>query len=243
MRTPAILLTLVLATPALAALPEAKPETLGFDPSRLARVEDAIARAVGEKKVPGAVVVVGRRGKVALAKAFGRRSVEPIDEPMTRDTVFDMASLTKPIATATSVMVLLERGRFRLGDRVVNYLPELKGKRQGRDHDRSTAPAPLGPDPRRPDLGLRRRAGVGLAEDRRVEPSGAARREVSSTATSGSSCSADWSRRSRASRSTSSPGRRSSTRWGWSTPASVPSGGRPTSRRPSPGSPPPSGKA
>ena len=50
-----------------------------------------------------------------------------MDEPMTRDTVFDMASLTKPVATATSVMVLLERGKFRLGDKVVTYLPELKG--------------------------------------------------------------------------------------------------------------------
>ncbi len=115
----------------LAALPEARPEALGFDPARLARVEDAIARAVGEKKVPGAVVVVGRRGKVALARAYGRRSVEPTDEAMTRDTAFDLASLTKPIATATSVMLLLERGKFRLGDRVVAHLPELKG--QGKD--------------------------------------------------------------------------------------------------------------
>jgi len=120
-------LGLTLSAPALAALPEAKPEAVGFDPSRLARVDDAIARAVGEKKVPGAVVVVGRRGKVALARAYGRRSVEPMDEPMTRDTVFDLASLTKPVATATSAMVLLERGKFRLEDRVVAYLPELKG--------------------------------------------------------------------------------------------------------------------
>ena len=121
------LLTLALARPAPAGLPEAKPEAVGFDPSRLARVEEAVARAVAEKKVPGAVVLVGRRGKVALAKAFGKRSVEPVDEPMTRDTVFDMASLTKPVATATSIMVLLERGKFRLGDRMVTHLPEMKG--------------------------------------------------------------------------------------------------------------------
>jgi uncharacterized protein YbbC (DUF1343 family)/CubicO group peptidase (beta-lactamase class C family) len=128
MRIPIVfLLALDLGSPCFAGLPEAKPEAVGFDPSRLTRVEDAISRAIGEKKVPGAVVVVGRRGKVVLAKAFGRRSVEPMDEPMTRDTVFDMASLTKPIATATSVMVLLERGKFRLKDRVVNSLPELKG--------------------------------------------------------------------------------------------------------------------
>jgi len=117
----------LLAAEGLAALPEARPEALGFDPSRLARVEDAIARAVGEKKIPGAVVVVGRRGKIALARAYGKRSVEPMDETMTRDTAFDLASLTKPIATATSVMILLERGKFRLGDRVVQHLPELKG--------------------------------------------------------------------------------------------------------------------
>ncbi len=120
-------LTLALAVPGLAALPEVKPEAVGFDPSRLARVDDAIARAVGEKKVPGAVVVVGRRGKIALAKAYGKRSVEPTDEAMTRDTVFDLASLTKPVATATSVMVLLERGKIRLGDRMVGHLPELRG--------------------------------------------------------------------------------------------------------------------
>ncbi len=128
MRFPiALLLALSFGSPSFAGLPEAKPEAVGFDPSRLARVEDAVARAIGEKKVPGAVVLVGRRGKVVLARAFGRRAVEPMDEPMTRDTVFDMASLTKPVATATSVMVLLERGKFRLGDRVVAYLPELKG--------------------------------------------------------------------------------------------------------------------
>ncbi len=129
----AVLLLMTLAFPAasLAAPPEARPEAVGFDPSRLARVDDAISRAVGEKKVPGAVVVVGRRGKIAMARAYGRRSVEPIDEPMTRDTVFDLASLTKPIATATSVMILLERGKLRLGDRIVAHLPELKG--QGKD--------------------------------------------------------------------------------------------------------------
>ena len=109
---PAIAIILILPSIALAALPDARPESVGFDPARLARVEDAVARAVGEKKVAGAVVVVGRRGKVALAKAYGKRAVEPMDEPMTRDTVFDLASLTKPVATATSVMILLERGKF-----------------------------------------------------------------------------------------------------------------------------------
>ena len=82
------------------------------------------------------MVVVGRRkGKVALAKAFGKRSVDPTEEAMTRDTVFDLASLTKPIATASSVMVLLERGKLRLSDRIGNVAPpRVEGERQGRDH-------------------------------------------------------------------------------------------------------------
>ena len=61
--------------------------------------------------MPGAVVLVGRRGMIAYAGAAGRRAVEPKPEPMTRDTVFDMASLTKPIATATSIMILIDEGK------------------------------------------------------------------------------------------------------------------------------------
>src|SRR4051812_3993822 len=87
-----------------AALPEAAPEPLGFDPARLSRIDDAVKAAIDEHKVPGAVVVVGRRGKIALARAYGRRAILPADEPLTRDTAFDLASLTKPVATATSVM-------------------------------------------------------------------------------------------------------------------------------------------
>jgi CubicO group peptidase (beta-lactamase class C family) len=68
-------------------------------------------------------VLVGRRGRVVYARAFGRRAVEPRDEPMTRDTAFDLASLTKPVATATSVMILVERGELRLDDRLGRLLP------------------------------------------------------------------------------------------------------------------------
>ena len=56
------------------------------------------------------MVIVGRRGPIVYARAAGRRAVQPADEAMTRDTIFDMASLTKPVATATSVMLLIERG-------------------------------------------------------------------------------------------------------------------------------------
>ena len=71
------------------------------------------------------MVIVGRRGAIVYVRAAGRRAIEPMIEPMTRDTIFDMASLTKPVATATAVMLLVEEGKLRLGDRVVTFLPEL----------------------------------------------------------------------------------------------------------------------
>lgn len=116
---------------AQAVLPEAPPEKVGLDAKKLARIDATVERAIAEKKVPGAVVLVGRHGKIAYARALGRRAIEPQPEPMTRDTVFDMASLTKPVATATSVMILIERGRVRLDDPLVRFLPEFDnhGKR------------------------------------------------------------------------------------------------------------------
>jgi len=115
----------LLAVPARAALPEATPASLGFDADRLKKIDAAIDRAIERKHVPGAVVLVGRRGAIAYARAAGRRVVEPVPEAMTRDTIFDMASLTKPIATATAVMTLIEEGKLRPSDRVVRFLPEL----------------------------------------------------------------------------------------------------------------------
>src|SRR5207237_3480629 len=87
--------------------------------------------AIERGQVPGAVVLVGRRGAIVYARAAGRRGVGPLPEAMTRDTVFDMASLTKPIATATSVMILVEEGKLRLTDRVVRSLPELDNHGKG----------------------------------------------------------------------------------------------------------------
>jgi uncharacterized protein YbbC (DUF1343 family)/CubicO group peptidase (beta-lactamase class C family) len=115
----------------LAALPDAPPESLGFDPTRLARIDDAVAHAISKKQVPGAVVVVGRRGHIAYAKATGQRAVEPAPEAMTRDAIFDMASLTKPVATATSIMILIERGALRLDDRLDRLLPEFDNHDKG----------------------------------------------------------------------------------------------------------------
>jgi uncharacterized protein YbbC (DUF1343 family)/CubicO group peptidase (beta-lactamase class C family) len=113
-------------------LPEASPASLGFDEARLGRIDQAVDRAIDRGDVPGAVVLVGRRGAIAHVHVAGRRAVEPMPEPITRDTVFDMASLTKPVVTATSVMVLMEEGKLRLDDRVVRFLPELDNHGKGR---------------------------------------------------------------------------------------------------------------
>ncbi len=122
----------MLESTAHAGLPEASPETVGLDRSRLSQIDAVVDRAIARKMFPGAVVLVGRDGKVAYAKAYGNRALVPTSELMTRDTIFDMASLTKPIATASSAMVLLERGKIRLGDSLVVHLPEFdsNGKRE-----------------------------------------------------------------------------------------------------------------
>jgi CubicO group peptidase (beta-lactamase class C family) len=62
---------------------------------------------------------------IAYARASGQRALDPKPEPMTRDTIFDMASLTKPVATATSIMILIDEGKLRLEDRLVVSLPEF----------------------------------------------------------------------------------------------------------------------
>jgi uncharacterized protein YbbC (DUF1343 family)/CubicO group peptidase (beta-lactamase class C family) len=88
-------------------------------------VDAVIQQAVHEGQIPGAVLVVGHDGHVIYRKAYGWRSLEPRREPMTLDTVFDLASLTKVIATTTAVMQLVEQGKVRLSDPVAKYLPEF----------------------------------------------------------------------------------------------------------------------
>ena len=108
-------------------LPVASPESVDMDSRRLARIDSIVERYVAEEAIPGAVVGVMRHGKVVYRKAFGKRQVVDADEDMTLDTRFDLASLTKPVAVATSVMQLVERGDITLGDRVDKYIPKFRG--------------------------------------------------------------------------------------------------------------------
>lgn len=92
---------------------------------RFAAVDAAIAAAIDAGKMPGCVLIVGRHDEVLLRKAYGSRALLPERVPMTLDTVFDLASLTKPIATSTSIMILAERGKIDLHAPASRYVPEL----------------------------------------------------------------------------------------------------------------------
>ena len=107
-------------------IPTASPEEVGMSLARLRAADEVILRAIRDHRTPGAVLAVVRHGKMAYLKAYGNRQTYPTTQPMTTQTVFDMASCTKPMATAISAMLLVERGKLRLSDPVSTYLPEFK---------------------------------------------------------------------------------------------------------------------
>ncbi|MDB5386803.1 MAG: pbpE 1 [Planctomycetaceae bacterium] len=106
-------------------LPRAMPGDVGMSAEHLRRIDTVVSEGLKIGRMPGCVVLIGRQGKVVFEKAYGQRTVTPVVEPMTLDTMFDMASITKPMATATSIMILIERGELRLRDKVSYYIPEF----------------------------------------------------------------------------------------------------------------------
>lgn len=86
-----------------------------------------IEEAIQADQIPGAVLWVGQPGRILHRKAYGWRALEPAREPMSLDTIFDAASLTKVVATTPAIMKLFEWGKLRLNDRVTQYLPEFQG--------------------------------------------------------------------------------------------------------------------
>jgi uncharacterized protein YbbC (DUF1343 family)/CubicO group peptidase (beta-lactamase class C family) len=128
-----MLFATVLFAASAAGLPAAAPSAAGMSAAHLANLDSAINDSIAKKECPGAVVLVGRHGRVVFRKAYGNRAVVPSVEPMTADTIFDMASLTKVVATATSVMTLVEDGKVRLQDRVVKFIPEFASGGGARD--------------------------------------------------------------------------------------------------------------
>jgi CubicO group peptidase (beta-lactamase class C family) len=98
-----------------------------IDSSRLHYADEAIMRAIAGKEIPGAVLAVVHKGKMAYLKAYGNKQVYPDTVPMDVNTVFDLASLTKPVSTAISAMILVERGQLCLSDKASMYIPGFQG--------------------------------------------------------------------------------------------------------------------
>ncbi|NWG14244.1 MAG: serine hydrolase [Acidobacteria bacterium] len=111
----------------LQGLTRAAPETIGLLSARLKLIDRAVEDAIRAGEIPGAVVLVARRGRIGYRKALGSRALDPQREAMTEDTIFDVASLTKVLATAPAIMLLVEDARLRLDDRVKRYLPKFTG--------------------------------------------------------------------------------------------------------------------
>jgi CubicO group peptidase (beta-lactamase class C family) len=98
-----------------------------FRPEVLAQLDSAIEAAIAQNKTPGVVVWIEHDGQ-SYHRAYGRRAIRPASEPMTEDTLFDVASLTKVLATAPAIALLLERGQVQLDAPVRQYLPEFTGR-------------------------------------------------------------------------------------------------------------------
>ena len=120
-----VMLILFVTTAATQPLPNANPEKVGMSSTRLVLLDSLIQNAIEKEEIPGAAILVARKGKIIIRKTFGFSQLIPEKKPMKIDQIFDMASITKPIATATSIMMLVEQGRIRLWDKVKQCIPEF----------------------------------------------------------------------------------------------------------------------
>src|ERR1700722_15389470 len=114
-------------------LPQGKPETLGLSSIRLQRMSDAFKREIDKGTLPGATVMVARRGQIGWFEALGRQS-PAASTAMARDTIFRIFSMTKPIVSV-GIMMLLEEGHFVLNDPVAKFIPEFSGQKVGVEHN------------------------------------------------------------------------------------------------------------
>src|SRR6516225_1748633 len=116
-------------------LPVAKPETIGLDPGRLRRVEDLLQEWIKTDRVPAAGWCVGRRGRIIEPRLAGRQRPEKDAPALRRDALFLVASVTKPV-TVAAVMMLVERGRLTLEDKVAAFVPRFAANGKGEVHIR-----------------------------------------------------------------------------------------------------------
>ncbi len=114
----------------MTALPIAKPESIGIDPAAVRRADEMVQRWIADDRIPAAGWCVGRRGSIVEPRLVGRQQAAKDAPAIRKDPLFLIASITKPV-TATAIMMLLERGRLALDDRVADYVPAFaaNGKR------------------------------------------------------------------------------------------------------------------
>jgi CubicO group peptidase (beta-lactamase class C family) len=125
-----VLFMLLVTIASAQGLPKARtPEEVGLSSERLKRISTALQADVDKGVIPGAVVMIVRKGKVAYYEAFGYQEREKII-PMKRDSIFRVASMTKPF-TSVAAMILVEEGKIQLGYAVSRYLPEFKDLKVG----------------------------------------------------------------------------------------------------------------
>src|SRR5215469_11938497 len=126
---------LVAALPALAAsIQSAKPEQIGFSTERLVRIHEMVQYHIDAHDISGAVTLVARNGKVAHFEAHGLMDIEA-NKPMSKDSLFWIMSMTKPVVGA-SVLMMMEEGKLRLTDPVSKFIPEFKGMKVAMMQDR-----------------------------------------------------------------------------------------------------------
>ena len=111
--------------------PAPAPEATELNDPRFAGIQPAVNQEIAAGHTPGAVVLVGTQGRIVYRRAFGLRALEPRRLPMTPDTIFDIASLTKVVATTTAIMQLADAGRLRLDDPVARYWPAFAANGKG----------------------------------------------------------------------------------------------------------------
>jgi CubicO group peptidase (beta-lactamase class C family) len=107
-----------------ALAPAASPEALGFDSQRLKKLDAYMAKVVDDGRVAGMTTLLARHGKVVAYNTYGKKSLAT-GEPMTKDTIFRIYSMTKPV-TGVAMMILFEEGKWRLDDPVTKFIPEFK---------------------------------------------------------------------------------------------------------------------
>ena len=107
-----------------AQVPVGTPEDVGLSAKRLQRIGEMIQRAIDAEQISGAVTVVARRGRVAHFEAHGLMDIDA-NAPMRKDTIFPIASMTKPV-TGVAILMLVEEGKVRLSDPVSRFIPEFQ---------------------------------------------------------------------------------------------------------------------